>query len=131
MGAEARAGVGGERGDAAAEGGGDALEEDLGEALDVGAALAERRAFEGDDGDAVPEVLAEAALADHGGQVAVGGDDEAAVHAERVAAAEARVGAVGEDAEELRLERGRARPSSRKSVRAGLRCGRRGVRRRR
>ncbi len=54
-------------------------QEMAGQGRDVLAAIAERRDPQHDDLQAIIEILAEAALADQGGEVAVGGGDDAHV----------------------------------------------------
>ena len=65
-----------------AEAGGGAAGEVERERREVLAPLAERGDDEGEDGEAVPEVLAEIALSDHVEQVAVRGRDDAAIDAD-------------------------------------------------
>ena len=67
----------------------DAFEQVLGERHDVGGALPEWREMDGEDGEAVVEVVAEGAGGDLGAQVAVGRGHDADVDADRARAADA------------------------------------------
>ena len=69
-------------------------------------ALAQRRHVDGDQVDAVEQVLAELAALDQLGQVAVGGRDDAHVHRAGLARAEHLVGAVLQHAQQLHLRAG-------------------------
>jgi hypothetical protein len=80
---------------------GEEVGDEFGQVLEV---LAEGRDGDGEDVDAVVEVFAEAALGDHGLEVAVRGGDEADVGADELVAADAVEGLAFEDAEELGLE---------------------------
>ena len=79
----------------------------LGEHADVLAALAQRRHGDRDDVEPIVEVLAEAALADQGCQVAVGGRDHAYVDRRRLGGAEPPDLAALERAQQLDLQGGR------------------------
>ena len=73
---------------------------------DVVGAVAQRRDDDREHGEAVVEVLAEGGVLDGGGEVAVGGGDDARVGAPGLGRAEAGEGAVLEEAQELDLDRG-------------------------
>ena len=74
------------------------------EERDVLAPLPQRRQPDGEDAQAVVEVLAEAAVRHGPLEVAVGGGDDPHVHLAGPAGADALELAVLEDAEELRLD---------------------------
>ena len=65
------------------------LQEEVDQDGDVVAALAQRRHVDGEDVDAVVEVVAEAAVRDHRAQVAVGRGDDAHVNLDGARAADA------------------------------------------
>ena len=69
-------------------------------------AVAEGGEDDGEDGEAVEQVVAEAAGGDHRGEVAVGGGDPPDVGADGLAAADAFEAALLHDAQELGLEGG-------------------------
>ena len=71
---------------------------------DVRAAVAQRRQRDGDDVDAIVEVLAKASLGDFLGQVAIGGGDQADVDPDRLVAADAAQLALLQDAQKLGLQ---------------------------
>ena len=71
---------------------------------DVRAAVAERRQRDGDDVDAIVEVLAKASLVDFLGQLAIGGCDQADVDPDRLVAADAAHFAFLQDAQQLGLQ---------------------------
>jgi hypothetical protein len=75
----------------------------LGEDANVLGALAKGGDAQGDNGEAIVEVLAEAALSDFGGEILVGSGDDADADADGEFAAEAVELAFLEDAEELGL----------------------------
>lgn len=81
-------------------------EEVSGEVEEVGASFAEGRHAEFDDVEAVVEVLAESVLSDEGGEVAVGGGDDADIDADGSGASDEFEGFLLEDAEELDLDVG-------------------------
>ena len=83
----------------------EAAQEVHGELGDVTAARAQRRHAERHHVEAVEEVLAEAALLDRRGQVAVRGGDDARVHGAVAARAHAAVDALLKNAQELGLAR--------------------------
>jgi hypothetical protein len=75
-----------------------------GEQLHVLGALSQRREGDLDHLEPVVEVLPEAALLDGDGEIAVGGGDDAHVHGERFAAADALEAALLEYAQQLHLK---------------------------
>jgi hypothetical protein len=75
----------------------------LGEEQDVLTPLAKGREVDGEDGEAIVEILAEPALGHCAVQIAVGGGEEADVGVERRGAADTLVLALLEDAEQLGL----------------------------
>jgi hypothetical protein len=85
----------------------EAAQEVLGEQQGVAAAQAQRRQLDVHDVEAIIKVLAEAALADVLGEVAVGGGDEAHVDLDRLAAADALEGPLLQHAQQLHLHGGR------------------------
>ena len=101
----ARAGV--EAQGATAERGAGPGEQALGERLDVLVALAQGRQHDREHGEAVEQVLAEAAGGDLGRQVSVGGGDPAHVGAQGLAAADALEGPLLQHAQQLGLQAGR------------------------
>src|SRR5256885_349661 len=78
-------------------------QEVLGEHADVLAALAQRRHGDRDDVEPIEEVLAEAPVPHHLGQVLIGGGDDANVHAHRAGAPEPLELTFLEDSQNLRL----------------------------
>ena len=82
-------------------------EKALRERQDVAGAFAQRRNAQGEDGEAVVEVLAKAPGGDFRGQVAVGGGEDAHVEGNRFAAAEALDFLFLQHAQELGLQRER------------------------
>jgi hypothetical protein len=81
------------------------LEEEVDEDGDVLAALAQGRHVDGEDVDAVVEVVAEAPVRDHRAQVAVGRRDDAHVYLDGARAADAANLALLQRAQKLRLHR--------------------------
>ncbi|AUX48415.1 uncharacterized protein SOCE26_099490 [Sorangium cellulosum] len=98
--------LGGELGAGEAVAGRGAGEEDLAEEGDVLHALAERGHDDGHDVEAIEEILAEAAVADLGAEVAVGRGDDADVDVFLVQGADAGDAPLLEHAEELHLDGG-------------------------
>jgi hypothetical protein len=83
------------------------LEEVLGQQQRVAAAQAQRRHLDVDDVEAVVQVLAELALADRLGQVAVGRGDQPHVDLDRLAAADPLERPLLQHAQQLDLQRRR------------------------
>ena len=79
------------------------LEEVVSENINVIAAVAKRRYGERDGGDAEVKVFAKEFFADAGGEIAVGGDDDADVHVDGLRAANSFEAAFLEDPEKLGL----------------------------
>ncbi len=90
--------------------GADADQQMLGEQDHVAPALAQRRKAKGEDGESVVEILAEAALADGGLQIGVGGADDPRVGRLGMRAAQAPDRALLDDGQQLGLERLRQEP---------------------
>ena len=82
---------------------GELLQEMAGQQLDVLAPLAQRGQVQRHDVDPVEQVLAEAARADQGGQVLVGGGDDAHVHRDALGPADPLEGAFLDHPQDLGL----------------------------
>ena len=78
----------------------------FGERGNIFLVVAQRRNVDGDDVQAVVEILAERAFFERGAQVAIGGGDQAHVHFERFRSAEALEFALLQNAQKLHLNRG-------------------------
>jgi hypothetical protein len=97
-------GVGGNVLDGFVEAAADFLDQVANEEGNVLATLAQRRDVDGENVEAIVEIAAEGALGDEPRKIAIGGGDDANVHALRAVAAEALEFLLLENAEELGLE---------------------------
>ncbi len=105
VGKEQGARLGGEAGDGLAEFSIVVVDIEIDDGEDIFLALAERGKEDGDDGEAVKEVLAELRRADGAFEVAIGSGDDADIGLDIANTAEAPDDLVIEDAEELGLEK--------------------------
>ncbi len=99
--------VGREAGDAPVQPGGEDLQRMLRQHGDVFASLAQRRQVQGDDIEAVIQVVAKLAEGDGGVEIAVGGGDDAHVHIHRLRRAQRAHLALLQHAQQLDLQRQR------------------------